>query len=644
VTGRIVLCGLGRVGWRVLDSLRAAGWEVVVVDLNADATDARLAGLRFIKGDCRNTNVLEQAEITTAHGVLIVTSNDLVNVGSALLIRRLNPTARIVVRMFNQNLLSRLGTAVHNTIALSVSALTAPFIALMALTGESLAAFKIGEQSQQIAELEITASSQLLREPIAHFADRAKLLVLARIPQSGKTDFLHEVDGTHRLEIGDRLVVCGSPNAIGPIINENDDSLANSVHWAGRLRVFFRMIRRVLGIVEWPILAATLVMFLTLFISTLVFRFGVGVSWADGLYETVSLVATGSELHGEGKEPWVKVFLGTMKILGAALVAAFTALFTNYLLKARLSGALETRRIPDRGHVVVCGLGNIGFRCIEELMRLGVQVVAIEKVSDSPFAATVRRMGAAVVIGDATVTEVLRQARADTARAVIAATSSELADLEIGLLVRELNPTQRIVVRLSDPDFAQAAREAADIKLAVSPPALAASAFAAALYGDRIQALAAVGHRSLAVLDFVLTKDDVLHLDRSLLELMIDYRFLPLGIAGQPSFAESGVPRSYRLKLGDVLTIALAIPDLERLLRRDAPPQIWRVMLDQFPVSAKAELNTLMRTARNCTMEEAEAILVALPCVFVESVSRGAAEEWFSRLTRERAESRIVQQ
>ena len=41
----VVLCGLGRVGWRVLESLRAAGVPVVVIDIKTDPGDPRLAGV-----------------------------------------------------------------------------------------------------------------------------------------------------------------------------------------------------------------------------------------------------------------------------------------------------------------------------------------------------------------------------------------------------------------------------------------------------------------------------------------------------------------------------------------------------------------------------------------------------------------------
>src|SRR5262249_60018775 len=110
----------------------------------------------------------------------------------------------------------------------------------------------------------------------------------------------------------------------------------------------------------------------------------------------------GDRQEEELVEDWQKVFASVLRIAGAALMAAFTAIVTNYLLRARLGGALEVRRIPDSGHVVVCGLGNIGFRVVEELVKSSERVVVIEQARDSRFVATARRLTAAAVSGDAT--------------------------------------------------------------------------------------------------------------------------------------------------------------------------------------------------------------------------------------------------
>src|SRR5207302_8111149 len=123
-------------------------------------------------------------------------------------------------------------------------------------------------------------------------------------------------------------------------------------------------------------------------------------SLAHAFIRSISIMATGADMHVEELSVgWPRVFAGILRITGAALTAAFTAILTNYLLRARLGGALEVRRIPDGGHVIVCGLGNIGFRAVEELVHSNERVVVVERASDGRFVATARRLGVAVVIG-----------------------------------------------------------------------------------------------------------------------------------------------------------------------------------------------------------------------------------------------------
>jgi Trk K+ transport system NAD-binding subunit len=572
VAAPILLCGFGHVGRRVLESLRSVGATVIVIDQKPKPEDRIYADLEYIHGDCRLPEVLKKAGIESARGIVIVTSDDLVNVSTALVARSLNPTARVVVRMFNQNLITRLSGAMKNTVALSVSALAAPFIALTAVAGDTLAAVKFQDSALQIVEATLTKDSPLVGRPLGEAAGEARLLVIAYRRGDAPTEALHAVRPDAVLQAGDTLVVCGQPDDVGILNRKASDTDDDGVLWAGRIRRFYRTIRRTLAEVDLSVKIATSTLFLTLFISSMIFRYGVGSEWADAIYQTVSVAATGAELHGENKSGEVKIFLSILKIAGAALIAAFTAIFTQYLLRAKLGGAFETHKIPDAGHVVVCGLGNIGFRCVEELLRLKYSVVAIDKAADAPFASTVRRMGAAVIFGDATVSEVLKQARAETARAVVAVTSAELANLEIGLLARELNPAQRIIVRLSDPEFAKAVRDAADIHHAFSVPAFAGPAFASALFGERVQAIFSVGSATLAVCDIVVKADDSRFVGRPLGELSLEYRFLPLGLAGGEPFSEIGIPNDQPLKADDRMTVILQLDDLERLIREEVQP------------------------------------------------------------------------
>jgi len=634
----VVLCGLGRVGWRVLDSVRAAGLPVVVIDTNVSPDDPRLNGARAVRGDCRHLAVLEAAGVKDAGGIVIVTSDDLLNISTALLVRRLNPDARIVVRMFNQNLLARFGSAVKNTVALSVSALTAPVIALTAVTGDALGAFKLDDGPRQISELTIAGSSALAGKTIAAVAGENRLVPLVFIPVAGPKVFLHNIPSDTALSPGDKLVVCGLPAALSRLLERERGDLLPGVQWAGRLRSWLRTFRRTLTEVDLSVKIVTPVMFFTIFVSVLVFRYGLNLEWGDGLYQTVSVVATGADLHGDKQPEWAKVFLSVLKLSGAALIAAFTAILTQYLIRAKLGGALEMRWVPDSGHVVVCGLGNVGFRLVNELTAMGERVVAIDTSADGPFIATVRRNGVPMFVGDATVPDVLRQVRAGEAKAVIAATSNELANLEIALLVREMNPKQRVVVRLTDPLFAEAVRESADIEHAISIPALAAPAFAAALFGDRMHTLVTAAGRTLVVLEIVVDPDDGFLIGRSLRGLVLDYNLMPVAFAGR----DLTELRGHRLKIGDRVTVVAEMRDVERTISSESIPAMASVVVDSFPTIAKDTLVALVQVKRGCGRDAAEAILTATPFTLASRQTRGEAQELVEQVAREKVAARVV--
>jgi Trk K+ transport system NAD-binding subunit len=363
----VILCGLGKVGGRVLDFLRAAGLPVVVVDNEIDPAHPKLAGLRVVRGDCRDPAILEAAGIRTARGVLIVTSDDLVNTSAALAARRLNPDVRLVVRMFNPDLLARLGRAVGNAQALSVSALTAPLLAFTALTGEVLGAFSCGGEPRQVARLALGADSRLADRRVADVAAEFGVLPLCHESTGDKIELLHELDRNAALKSGDGLVVCGKPHDLARLMSHGEgaqwEQILGSVRWAGRVRRFGRVAWRFLAEVDTALKVATVVLFLVLATSTAIYAAsGMASSIPDGLYRTISVVATGADMRADQYEGWQKVFVSLLRISGAVMIATFTAIVTNFLLRARLGGVLEIRRIPDGGHVVVCGLGNVGRR------------------------------------------------------------------------------------------------------------------------------------------------------------------------------------------------------------------------------------------------------------------------------------------
>jgi Trk K+ transport system NAD-binding subunit len=573
----IILCGLGRVGWRVLEYLRTAGLSVIVIDIRCETSDPRLAGIRLVKGDCRQHQTLLDAGVQDCGGVLILTSDDLINISTALLVRHLSPDVRVVIRMFNQNLLLRLGKSVHNVLSLSTSTLTAPLLAVTALTGQALGTYRMDglrSSPHQVAELIAGPASRLPGKTIAEVTRDLEVYTLAHLRRGDAERLLCDVDATAAIQAGDRLVLGGDPEHIASLMERSGEDVGPHVLWAGWLRRTGRVVWRTMTEIDRPVLICLGVLLSVVMTSTFIFHAGVHkYTIGDAFYRTISVMATGAEMGEKDFGPgWPRIFASVLRILGATLTAAFTAIFANYLLRARLSGALEVRRIPDSGHVIVCGLGNLGFRTVQELVRADERVVSIELLPNNRFTTTARRLGVAVIHGDATVREVLRQAHAATARAVIAATSNELVNLEIALLVRELNPKQRVVVCLVDPNLAQTLREAANIQLAVSVPALAAPAFVAALFGDRVQGLFLIEGKLVSVVNLAVQPQDTTLIGQSVQAVASDYRLLPMALQNGDGKI-TWKPRDEVLQPGDQLTAFVTLPQLERLMRRQPGSQ-----------------------------------------------------------------------
>jgi Trk K+ transport system NAD-binding subunit len=421
------------------------------------------------------------------------------------------------------------------------------------------------------------------------------------------------------------------------------DSESPHLLWAGWPRRLARVVRRTLAEIEPAVLICTLVLFGVILASTLILCLGVEkYKVIDALFRTVSIMATGASMVDQGIEytPGMKVFVAMLRIVGAALIGAFTAIFTNYLLRARLGGALEVRRIPDGGHVVICGLGAIGFRVVEELLRYGEPVVVIERDAGNRFVRAVRRLGAPVIIGDAGVGGVLQEAHAATSRAVIASTDDDLTNLAITLLVRELHSRHRIVLLMSDPDLARLLRDAADVRYALSVPMLAAPAFLASLFGDRILTVFQVRGKLFTVVDLLIQPTDPFT-EHSVRAMSVDYHFQAVALVP----AEGPPPRPLlpaRLRAGDRLVGIIALTDLEPLLRRLQPPAVFGVEVLRVPLPARPWLAGMLRIQRGSGEEEATQALDHLPLCLAEKLTRGQAEDLLARLLRERVDAKLI--
>jgi voltage-gated potassium channel len=172
----------------------------------------------------------------------------------------------------------------------------------------------------------------------------------------------------------------------------------------------------------------------------------------------------------------IAILCGLYPLLGFGLVGEGIVRI-GLLIMSKTHGEQEWMRVSAstyRNHVVLCGLGHLGHRILLQLIGAGVQVVALEKQADGRFLADAKATGIPVLVRDMKEDQALVDAGVPYARAIIIATNDDMANLEVALDARRLNPEIRVIMRLFDQQMADKFKEAALIDEAFSPAALAA--------------------------------------------------------------------------------------------------------------------------------------------------------------------------
>lgn len=216
--------------------------------------------------------------------------------------------------------------------------------------------------------------------------------------------------------------------------------------------------------------------------GVVVFRYALDLSWVDAIYFVVSTTTTVGygDFNLHDAPPAVKLFGSLLMVAGVATVGVLFGIVTDAVLGSRLQEYFGARRRRMRDHVVLCGLGNVGFRVLEHLRKLDEPVVVLEQNENGRFVPEARRMGVTVIIGDMRLSSALERAGVREAKALIAASDTDLANLEAALNARALNDGIRIVLRMFDQNLADKVRSGFRLETAFSTSALAAPAFAMA--------------------------------------------------------------------------------------------------------------------------------------------------------------------
>ena len=216
-----------------------------------------------------------------------------------------------------------------------------------------------------------------------------------------------------------------------------------------------------------------------------------------------------------------------------------------------------------RDHVIVCGLGKIGYRVVSQLLANGTDVVAIDNRPDGPFNELMLGRDVPVLIGDARQPELLQQAGIKYAQSVAVVTADDLTNLDIALTARELHPDLHIVMRVFNDSLGSKLSSAFNIKTAFSTSALAAPTLAAAALGRNITNALYVAGKLLSTVEITVARDGIL--DGRLVQTVEDQHDVSV-LYRRNKAGEDLRPRGdYRLSPGDELVIIGPLPAISRI-------------------------------------------------------------------------------
>jgi len=542
-TDHVILCGANALAARMAQELTARyGLAVSAIVPSASsghgATMAVMPGVQLLERSELTTEAFLAADLPTARGLAILDQDDLGNFHAALRAQEVNERIRLVIAMSNVGLGYRIRSFFADCAVLSEAQMAAPSLVAAALGEPAPSHVRVASRTLYVARREDVGSDHILCGVAASTEADTPLLLPSEDRTAGLV--LAVADGTPR-------------NALARRRRQRLAAPARLVRRTLRTKmgVAFTTLTAVLG-VGWVLLALA-----------------VHLPAVTSLYLTM-LDAAGAAVTGPGVPGPEQLAQFLLTFDGMAFLPLVTAL----IVSARLPGARSYPR-PPSGHVIVAGLGDVGSRILGQLHDLGVDVVGVDKSTDSPGAALARRLGVPVVVGETQRAETLRDAGVGGCAAIVSVTNSDIANLETALNARALAAEPRIVIRLYDDDLAARVQHASGKTVSRSTSYLAAPAFAAALLDHQVLRTIAVGRHVLLLAEIAadsetgLAGKPVTAVHQAGLRRVIAIRPSPDGDGRGSDTAVWSPAPGYLIRPGDRVVVLATRAGLSEVVRQD---------------------------------------------------------------------------
>lgn len=250
----IVVCGLGRVGYRIANQLLDLGQPVVGIDTATSPLVTALVerDMPFIAGDIHDKDVLHRAGVARAQTVLVCTNKDLVNIEAVFHVREMNPDARIVLRLFEDNIADEIQATFDVKAVISRSAVAATAFAHAAIGMEVLETFNIKEHTYFLTKFTLEPASSLAGCTLGIAAETYDVTVVC-LEREGR--IFVEPDNDIILRAGDTLFVFTEMERAGELAGKCRDTVPDGpVFVCGIQHTGYRVVNALLDLRQ-PVVA-----------------------------------------------------------------------------------------------------------------------------------------------------------------------------------------------------------------------------------------------------------------------------------------------------------------------------------------------------------------------------------------------------
>ena len=451
------------------------------------------AQIVFGTGDYED--LLGRADLAGAACLLTLGEDDLDNLRVVAAANEVAPQVPVVLRAFDAALAEQLETGLNVRRSFSASALAAPAFVAAVFSEEVRETLRLGEAEVPLCVVTVSVDSPLVGLTFGGMKREWGCAAVAR--RRPDAAWQHARGDADVIAAGDELVVGGLLLDVLRLALQDNPILADPPRRnRRRLTTWRTRVQRTPTMVT----AAAIALIVLLALTVGVFAWALDLGPTDALYRAITNAFGDVGLSEESS--WLKIFGVAVMVAGALLIGIvfthLTAMFTADRIEER-SGR-HARRM--RNHVIIAGLGTVGFRVARLLDELEVPTVVVERAADNRFREAVASR-VPVLSGDVRLAENLERASVAEARCVVACTDDELTNVAACAQARRMNPSIRTVARCFDDALSQRLG-GFGIDAVVSMSRAAAGAFVGAAIDER-----AARHLKLGDLELVAFRHEI---------------------------------------------------------------------------------------------------------------------------------------